>query len=221
MDESLEANKLHANSVARNNYNKISRWYDLVIGTREKQIFDQGVRQFSSLKNGRILEIGCGTGNGLVTLSKEIDQTNSIFGLDLSEGMLRKSKQKFQAIGLSNIQLQQAHARFLPYEDYVFSGIILGFTLELFPDEEIPLVLAECERILQPAGRIVVIYMAEARTFPVDVYRYFHHKFPTLIDCKPIDIHNYSNKLNFDSITITPKILWGLAVNIAIINYNK
>jgi ubiquinone/menaquinone biosynthesis C-methylase UbiE len=205
----------------RKNYNNISKWYDMVSGTREKQIFDQGVQIFSTIKGGKILEIGCGTGYGLSSLNKYLDQTNRIFGLDLSEGMLRKTRKRIKFQGLNKIHLQQADARFLPFDHSSFSGIILGFTIELFPVEEIPMVLSECERVLKPEGKIVIVCMADAISIPVKIYNYFHNLFPKFIDCKPIEINAFVKNLNFDSISISTKSLWGLPVDIATISYHQ
>ena len=74
------------------------RWapvYDLVFGP----VFDRG-RQASIAAaervGGRILEVGVGTGISLPDYSR----ANRIFGVDISEAMLRKAHERVSELGL-------------------------------------------------------------------------------------------------------------------------
>jgi len=220
-NKSMDTSSGTSTSETRHNYNNISKWYDLIVGSKEKQLFDRGVKNLSTIKGGKILETGCGTGSGLLSLYKYLDKTNIIFGLDLSDGMLIKTKGKINPLLNISIHLQQADARFLPFDRFTFSGIILGFTLELFPEEDINMVLAECERILVPEGKIVIVCMADALTIPVRIYSFFHNLFPKFIDCKPIDIERFISNLKYDSFSISTQMLWGLPVDIVSMSYVK
>ena len=64
----------------------------------------------------------------------------------------------------------------------------MSFALELFDTPEIPLVLAECKRVLKPGGRIVVIGMS--RILPegliMEIFEWTHRHFPNYLDCRPI-----------------------------------
>jgi ubiquinone/menaquinone biosynthesis C-methylase UbiE len=215
----IDTKELRSTSQTRDNYNKISNWYDIVIGAKEIQLFKQGIKEIGPLKNGKILEIGCGTGKGLLSLNEEYGSDNSIYGLDLSDGMLKKSITKIQDKSFNSTFLIQADAFFLPFGKLTFEAVILGFTLELFPDDEIPSILLECKRVIKQNGKLVIIHMAEGTTWMVNFYKSLHRSFPKIIDCKPIEIGNYLKELDFKSLSVNSENLWGLPVNIATINF--
>jgi ubiquinone/menaquinone biosynthesis C-methylase UbiE len=73
------------------NYNEICKIYDSV---REGDIItvNRIIEEGKIDSNSKILEIGCGTGNYTVLVS---ERTNAkVYGLDQSEGMLKKAKSK-------------------------------------------------------------------------------------------------------------------------------
>ena len=81
-----------------NLFNKIAKTYDKGIIKRWSLTIQE--RIISSLKiksNSKILDIGCGTGNLLVLLSKKNEEENKnleLYGIDISQEMLRITKTK-------------------------------------------------------------------------------------------------------------------------------
>lgn len=64
-------------------------------------------------KNCKILDIGCGTGRHAIELTKRGYQ---VIGVDLSENMLKKAREKASNAGFE-IDFRQADARNLPFKD--------------------------------------------------------------------------------------------------------
>ena len=64
----------------------------------------------------------------------------------------------------------------------------MSFALELFDTPAIPKVLAECRRVLQRGGRIVVVALSKEGPpgLALEAFQWTHQHFPNLLDCRPI-----------------------------------
>ncbi|HEU4329200.1 MAG TPA: class I SAM-dependent methyltransferase [Roseiflexaceae bacterium] len=105
---------------------------------------------------GRVLELGCGTGNLQVALARRADLPPAI-GLDASPTMVALSRAKLAKAGLP-ARLLRADARALPFPNGRFDTLVATFPSEYIAD---PATLAEARRTLAPGGRLVVILAAQ------------------------------------------------------------
>lgn len=104
---------------------------------------------------GRVLDVGCGTGRHVVTLSENGRQ---VVGMDLSRHMLDITAAKLERARL-NAPLVQADMRApLPFRDNTFDAAICMFsTIGLVPSAAGRLEFAkEVCRVLKPGGAFVV-----------------------------------------------------------------
>jgi demethylmenaquinone methyltransferase/2-methoxy-6-polyprenyl-1,4-benzoquinol methylase len=178
-------------SISRRNYDRLSRWYDLLESSWERKPREATLASLEAAPGDMILEIGCGTGNSLADLSNKTTDSGCIVGIDLSTGMLRQTRQRLLREKSSpRIFLTQADAVLLPFEDNVFDIIFLSFTLELFINSEIPIVLAECFRVLKPGAKLGVVFISNSggRRWMTSIYSFLHRAFPHLVDCSPINL---------------------------------
>jgi tRNA G46 methylase TrmB len=74
-----------------------------------------------ALRPRRVLEIGCGTGSNLIKLAKALPQA-SIVGIDLSEAMLCKARQKSHRY--SNISLASTAYMLRPRDLMLFCSVM-------------------------------------------------------------------------------------------------
>jgi demethylmenaquinone methyltransferase/2-methoxy-6-polyprenyl-1,4-benzoquinol methylase len=90
-------------------------------------------------------------------------------------------------------------------------GIFMSFILELFDTPEIPGVLAECNRVLRPGGRLVVVGMSKERPegLAIRVFEWTHQHFPNLLDCRPIYVRRAVEAAGFVTEDATVKHGWG------------
>lgn len=197
-------------------YDAMSRWYDLLAGLPERRCRTLGLQTLGAKAGEVVLEIGCGTGQCLVPLAQAVGPQGRVYGLDLSEGMLRIAQERIRKTGLTHrVNLILGDAAHLPYRAGLFHAIFLCFTLELFNQPEISLVLRECRRVLQHGGRIVVVAMSKrTETLMVRVYEWAHQKFPKYVDCRPIFARRALEEAGFQIKEVVEVGIFGLPVDV-------
>jgi len=201
---------------ARANYNRLSHLYDL-FACCERYFTVTGLRMLAAHPGERVLEIGCGTGHGLVSLAQAVGRTGQVFGIDIAEGMLRLANARIQKSGLADVvSLWLGDARSLPFEAARPDAVFISFTLELFAYAEIPLVLGECRRALRSGGRIGLVSLAKKECHAVRVYEWFHVRFPMLVDCYPIHLRQSIAAAGFEVEEACEKTMWGLPVEMVV-----
>ena len=199
----------------RLSYNRMSRWYDLIAGSSEQKFMNYGISQLNPQPGEKIIEIGCGTGHGLISLARSVTKSGLVIGLDISNGMLLQSNTLIRKYDYQNsIQLHLGDGCRLPYPNNFFSAAFLSFTLELFDPLEIPLVLTECKRVLKHEGRIVIVCLNKRESMPVHIYEWFHKLMPSFVDCRPIHVQPYLLQSSFLITNSTINTMWGLPVEI-------
>lgn len=170
-------------------YDKIAGVYDLLADRSEEPVRKAGLRMLDAQTGEKILEIGFGTGRSLVELAQAVGDSGRVFGIDLSEQMVRTSQERARKEGIdSRVELTRGDALHLPYPSESLDGIFMSFTLELFDTPEIPEMLAECRRVLKREGRVVVVGMSRARPdgLMTTIFEWTHRHFPNYLDCRPI-----------------------------------
>jgi phosphatidylethanolamine/phosphatidyl-N-methylethanolamine N-methyltransferase len=146
------------NHTVERAYDRWAPVYDLVFG----RVFERG-RQASieaaERVGGRILEVGVGTGISLPDYSK----ANRLFGIDISEEMLRKARQRVAEFGLDHVEgLAVMDAQRLEFPNNSFDVVVAQYVVTAVPDPETA--LDEFARVLKPGGEIVLLSRVGAET---------------------------------------------------------
>jgi ubiquinone/menaquinone biosynthesis C-methylase UbiE len=202
-------------SVVRGNYDRLSRWYDLLEGNWERKPRRAALAGLEICPRGRVLEIGCGTGNSIEDLHEITAGSGNVFGVDLSMGMLRQTQKRLQPGEIADqMALAQADAVRLPFRDEFFDIVFLSFTLEVFSQPEIPVVLADCYRVLKPGACLgaVAVSRSGGWGWMVWLYERIHKAFPQVVDCAPIDLGNYLEETGFRVVSRRTFSLFGIGV---------
>jgi ubiquinone/menaquinone biosynthesis C-methylase UbiE len=206
---------------SRNNtrgfYDRISRAYDLIADSSEHAVRNLGVQALGVSQGQRVLEIGCGTGHGLVSLAHAVGHTSQVHGVDISWGMMAVARTRIRSAGVRNVALTIGDARVLCFRSSVFDAVFMSFTLELF-EGAIPNVLAEVRRVLRVGGRVGVVAMSDSgRTNAmIELYKWLHRRWPHFIDCGPIDVVGVLQEAHFHAHMARVTAIWGLPVKVAI-----
>ena len=117
--------------------------------------FRQRAAQRLALRPGdRVLEIGCGTGRNFPYLQAAVGPSGQIYGVDLSAGMLARTRALCQRRRWSNVEVAQGDAA-----DYLapepLDGVLFGLSYNTMPHHLI--VLQRALQQLRPGGRLVIM----------------------------------------------------------------
>jgi len=203
-------------------YDRISHSYDAIADAGEHAARVKGERALDLRPDESVIEVGFGTGNSLVDFAGCVGPLGTIAGVDISPRMLAIAESKLREQRLAcRIDLRIGDGRQLPFEDGAFDAAFMSFTLELFPLEDIPLVLQEVERVLRPGGRIGIVAMAAARegeraSTLEKSYVWMHRHFPHIVDCRPIDVCATLERAHFAVTSEEDVDLWTMPVRIAV-----
>ncbi|MFI2241705.1 class I SAM-dependent methyltransferase [Streptomyces chrestomyceticus] len=116
------------------------------------------------LPGDRLLDVGCGTGAVLVPAAEATGSTGSAIGVDLSSGMVERSREALREAGLTHAHAVVADAETIDWDagehavpppangslDAVFAGISLFF----FPHPH--RAVARYRELLSPGGRLAI-----------------------------------------------------------------
>jgi ubiquinone/menaquinone biosynthesis C-methylase UbiE len=103
---------------------------------------------------GRVLELGCGTGEDTRRLAALVGPTGEAIGIDASETMIAVACKRNDETGAGATFLV-GNATNVDYPDGTFDAVRCERLLIHVPDP--PVVLAEMVRLTRPGGRVVVI----------------------------------------------------------------
>ncbi len=134
---------------AASKYNRISPIYELIDLPLELLFFRKWREEALSGLRGKVLEIGIGTGRNL----RYYPPGCFVTGIDNSEGMLEKAREK--AANMRNVNLLLMDAEHMEFPENSFDYVVITFVLCTIPD---PVkALKEMRRVLKPSGELIAL----------------------------------------------------------------
>lgn len=204
--------------IARASYNRMSKVYGFLSNSSERKFVEVAIRQVLKPERGEsILEPGFGTGQVLVALAGMVGEEGRVYGIDISDGMVEATRKRLARMGLAGrAELERGDAAKMPCEDDTCDAVFMSFTLELFPEHDIPVVLGECARVLKENGRLCVACMSNQgkNGLMMRWYAWAHRQFPTFVDCRPIFARKAVEDAGFKIVEEKILSMWGLPVEI-------
>jgi ubiquinone/menaquinone biosynthesis C-methylase UbiE len=120
-------------------------------GMERKTEVIEGRRKLVAPAEGRVLEIGAGTGFNLPYYP---DTVNELVLTDPLDGMLRHAEKRARGSG-RDVELTRARVESLPYPDASFDTVVASLVLCSVDDQD--RALAEIRRVLRPGGRYLFL----------------------------------------------------------------
>lgn len=127
------------------------RWfaalYDRLTARAESTFMKEIRREIAGGVEGKVLEIGCGTGASFPYYGQGVEQ---LVATEPDPYMMARAREKAQALGLA-VDLQPAAAETLPFPDGAFDAVVSALVLCSVRDPA--RALAEVRRVLKPGGQ--------------------------------------------------------------------
>ncbi len=113
--------------------------------------------ELSAVRSGQtVLDIAGGTGDLAAKFSKLVGADGKVILADINAAMLSVGRDRLIDKGaLSNIDVVQADAQFLPFDDNSIDCITIAFGLRNVTDKA--KALSSMHRVLKPGGRVLVL----------------------------------------------------------------
>jgi demethylmenaquinone methyltransferase/2-methoxy-6-polyprenyl-1,4-benzoquinol methylase len=124
----------------------------------------RAIRELRGLREGQplqILDVATGTGDMAIMMNRLLSP-QKITGIDISTGMLEIGRQKINRLGLEKkIELLTGDSEAIQFPDQTFDAITVSFGVRNF--ENLEKGLQEMLRVLQPAGRLVILEFSQPK----------------------------------------------------------
>ncbi|MGD8624568.1 MAG: class I SAM-dependent methyltransferase [Anaerolineae bacterium] len=152
MEESRSSTKVDKQETTktRARYDRIAPIYDLMEVLPEQQFGPWRERLWAQVPEGRVLEVGVGTGKNFAYHPPGVE----VVGIDISERMLARARQRAEELGRP-AELHQMDAQQLDFPDDSFDAAVATFVFCSVPDAIRG--LRELGRVVKPGGQIFLL----------------------------------------------------------------
>jgi phosphatidylethanolamine/phosphatidyl-N-methylethanolamine N-methyltransferase len=139
------------NAFVEGVYDKLAKVYDLIFGPTLHPGRLRAIQRMDIQPGERVLEVGVGTGINLSLYPKHC----AVTGIDFSESMLEKARERAAVKAIRNARLLQMDAADLKFADGSFDIVYAPYLISVVPD---PVKVAhEMRRVCRPGGRIIFL----------------------------------------------------------------
>jgi len=143
------------------------------------QFLDSNVRRWlqppdkiierSGIKQGMTaLDLGCGSGAYTAFVARVVGEQGKVYAIDIQPAMLQQLERKLarpENQDIKNIELKQASAYHLPFEDGSLDLVYMVTVLQEIPDRG--RALREIKRVLKPGGILTVTEFLPDPDYPL------------------------------------------------------
>jgi SAM-dependent methyltransferase len=118
---------------------------------QDEMLFEQ---LLLGIDGGRMLDVGCGSGQFIGILMQSLGSFDSITGVDVDDAALKEARSRFRA---DIFNFVKTSSNTLPFEDATFDFVSISKALHHM--ENARQTLAEMKRVLKPGGHFLISEM--------------------------------------------------------------
>ncbi len=141
--------------MSRMNTDQIQIRYTLLAADDDCCLSCGGAINYSNAHEGEVcVDLGSGKGSDVLRLADEVGENGFVYGIDVSEGMLKKARKSAEKLGIANVEFVRSELEQIQIESDSVHLVISNCTINHASDKF--RVWSEIERILKKSGRFVV-----------------------------------------------------------------
>jgi phosphatidylethanolamine/phosphatidyl-N-methylethanolamine N-methyltransferase len=139
------------NDFVEHVYEKLASVYDLIFGPTLHPGRVKALQRMAIQPGDRVLEVGVGTGINAALYPSDC----AVVGVDLSDSMLEKARDRIARKELTNVHVYEMDAADLKFADGTFDIVYAPYLISVVPDAV--QVAREMKRVCRPGGRIIFL----------------------------------------------------------------
>jgi ubiquinone/menaquinone biosynthesis C-methylase UbiE len=154
-------------------YDKLSTVYDIWGKLAESRARSRAI-ELAAIEDGQyILEVAVGTGLAFYEIVKRNPHGHNI-GIDLSNGMLAKAKNRLKKLSAGNYSLNIGTAFDLPTQSESVDLLVNNYMFDLIPYDDMDKLLMEFKRVLKVGGKLILVNMTEGEPLASKLYDFIY-----------------------------------------------
>jgi len=110
------------------------------------------------------VDLGSGRGTDALRMAESVGPDGFVYGIDISEGMLKKAGKNAEKLGVKNVSFLKSNLETIPLEDALIDLVISNCTINHADNKQT--VWNEIFRILKKGGRFVVSDIYSSKPVP-------------------------------------------------------
>jgi phosphatidylethanolamine/phosphatidyl-N-methylethanolamine N-methyltransferase len=132
-------------------YEKLASTYDFTFGPTLHPGRLQAIQRMGIKTGDRVLEVGVGTGINATLYPRDC----AVTGIDLSNSMLEKARERVARKDITNVRLLEMDAADIKFADGSFDIVYAPYLISVVPDPVA--VVREMQRVCRPGGKIIIL----------------------------------------------------------------